>query len=66
MRFALALILALAGKSAAADGVLPTLTSEDLNGATHTLPSGLPGDPTIVFIAYKQRQQDDVNTWVYG
>lgn len=66
MRFALALILALAGKSAAADGVFPTLTSEDLNGATHTLPSGLPGDPTIVFIAYKQRQQDDVNTWVYG
>jgi hypothetical protein len=30
----------------------------------HTLPKGLPGDPTIVFIAYKRGQQPDVNTWI--
>ncbi|WP_370227480.1 hypothetical protein [Cognatishimia sp.] len=47
-----------------AKSIFPTLTSEDLNGKTHTLPSGLPGDPTIVFIAYKQRQQAAVNTWI--
>ncbi|NBT30782.1 MAG: hypothetical protein EBT13_02440 [Rhodobacteraceae bacterium] len=52
--------------SAAAGPIFPTVTSEDLNGRTVTLPSGLPGDPTIVFIAYKQRQQADVDSWVRG
>jgi hypothetical protein len=28
------------------------------------LPEHFPGDPTIVFIAYKRGQQDDVNTWI--
>jgi hypothetical protein len=47
-----------------AQQIFPTVTSEDLNGRSVTLPSELPGDPTIVFIAYKQNQQPMVNTWI--
>ena len=49
---------------AQAQAKFPTLTSEDLNGDAVTVPSGLPGDPTIVFIAYKQGQQPQVDAWV--
>ena len=58
--------LAAASQPALAQQVFPTVTSEDLNGDEKTLPADLPGNPTIVFIAYKQRQQKDVNTWIYG
>lgn len=56
--------LSLLATTATADTIFPTYTSLDLNGDSHTLPADLPGDPTIVFIAYKQRQQDAVNTWI--
>jgi len=68
MRKALAmtLLLTLSMTPAHALGTFPTVTSDDLNGDSKTLPGDLPGDPTIVFIAYKQGQQNDVNSWVYG
>ena len=66
MRYLYALFFAVFGHAAMANPMFPTLTADDLNGVSHTLPSGLPGNPTIVFIAYKQNQQEDVNTWVYG
>lgn len=50
--------------SATAQTTFPALTADDLNGRSVTLPSGLPGDPTIVFFAYKQDQQFEVNSWV--
>lgn len=61
---AISLLCGMGASSALAEAYFPTVTSEDLNGDAHTLPSGLPGDPTIVFIAYKQRQQTDVNSWI--
>lgn len=64
--YPLAIMLGLLGTTVAAQGTFPTVTSKDLNGAEHTLPRDLPGDPTIVFVAYKQGQQDDVNSWVYS
>lgn len=68
MRSALALTVALvlAVTPASALGVFPTITADDLNGDSKTLPAELPGETTIVFIAYKQNQQPAVNTWVYG
>lgn len=63
---ALSLGLATAAMPVFADAVFPTVTADDLNGDSKTLPADLPGDVTIVFIAYKQNQQEDVNTWVYG
>lgn len=68
MRSAIALTAALilSVTPAFAAGAFPTVTADDLNGDSKTLPADLPGDPTIVFIAYKQGQQPDVNTWVYG
>jgi hypothetical protein len=41
----------------------PTLTADDLNGRSLTLPAELPADRTIVFVAYKQRQQADIDAW---
>ena len=47
-----------------AEASFPPFTVEDLNGRSLSFPAQLPGAPTIVFIAYKQRQQDDINAWV--
>jgi len=67
MRLLLALATAISLTALGAHSeTFPTVTSDDLNGNSKTLPADLPGDPTIVFIAYKQDQQPDVNTWVYG
>jgi hypothetical protein len=44
--------------------IFPSFVAEDLNGDTHALPDDFPGNPTIVFIAYKRGQQSDVNTWI--
>lgn len=63
---ALALGLALTSAPLVSAATFPTVTADDLNGDSKTLPADFPGDPTIVFIAYKQNQQEDVNTWVYG
>ncbi len=41
----------------------PNLKIDDLNGRTVFFPDELPGDPTIVFITYKQRHQEDVSEW---
>lgn len=60
----LALSLAVAAVPALNAATFPTVTADDLNGDSKTLPADLPGDPTIVFIAYKQRQQLDVNSWI--
>lgn len=42
----------------------PALTVDDLNDRTLSLPQQLPGSPTIVFIAYKQRQQENISDWI--
>ena len=47
-----------------AETILPKLTADDLNGRILALPADLPGDPTIVFVAYKQNQQPQINAWV--
>ncbi len=67
MRFILALItsLALLNLPVSAATVFPSISSEDLNGVLKDLPQDLPGNPTIVFLAYKQGQQSDVDNWVY-
>ena len=63
MRFyALILSIALA-TPAHSETKLPNLTVEDLNGRTLDLPSDLPGNPTIVVIAFKQNQQPVINSW---
>ena len=59
----LCLILGLFSTSVIADS-FPSFTSEALNGKTHTIPAEFPGDPTIVFIAYKRNQQPAVDSWV--
>jgi hypothetical protein len=62
---ALSLIITFITTTAFAE-TFPTFSSQDLNGKTHILPDDFPGDPTIVFIAYKRGQQADVDTWITG
>lgn len=42
----------------------PTITAENLNREKITLPDDLNGNPALVLVAYKQRQQLNVNTWL--
>ncbi len=42
----------------------PVLEADDLNGRKVTLPADFPGDPTLVLVAFKQKQQTVVNEWV--
>lgn len=43
---------------------LPRLDVRDLTGASHVLPDDLPTDPCVVVLAFRQRQQRDVDAWV--
>ncbi len=50
---------------AVADTVtFPTVTSDNLEGTTFTLPRDFAGARNIVFVAFQRKQQDDVDTWV--
>lgn len=42
----------------------PRIESNDLNGDAVTLPDDLAGSPALVLVAFKQRQQINVNTWL--
>ncbi len=42
----------------------PKITSENLNKEKVTLPDDYNGRPLLVLIAYKQKQQTNVNTWL--
>jgi hypothetical protein len=43
--------------------VFPTLKGADLNGRYLTLPADFPGPFSLVFVAFKMRQQADVDSW---
>ena len=49
---------------ATAEVIFPDLEADDLNGRTLSLPKDLPGQPTIVLIAFKRKQQSSVDEWV--
>lgn len=42
----------------------PVISAENLNREPVTLPTDLAGAPALVLVAYKQRQQLNVNTWL--
>jgi hypothetical protein len=42
----------------------PRITAENLNREEVTLPDDLAGSPALILIAYKQKQQTNVNTWL--
>ncbi len=43
---------------------LPRLAARDLDGADRVLPGDLPADPCVVVLAFRRRQQRDVDAWV--
>ena len=42
----------------------PELGARDLNGVSRRLPGALPGDPTVVIVAFRMHHQTDVDTWL--
>lgn len=44
--------------------VFPAVTAENLLGESFDLPDDLPGRIRVVFVAFRQRQQPEVNTWL--
>lgn len=42
----------------------PTLESKDLNERTVNLPQDFAADRSLLFVAFEQEQQTDVNTWL--
>ncbi len=44
----------------------PVVNSSDLNGRALSLPKDLPGERTILIVAFQREQQADVDTWTTG
>ncbi len=44
----------------------PNLDSHDLNGAAVSLPAGLPGERTILLVAFEREQQANLDAWNHG
>jgi hypothetical protein len=42
----------------------PSLRAENLLGEEVEIPAGLPGEVQVIFVAFQQRQQPRVNTWL--
>ena len=59
-----AVAMGLDGSSADSGLYFPRIDSKDLNGDAITLPDDLAGNPALVLVAFKQRQQVNVNTWL--
>ena len=71
MRYLLPAILLLAAmpmpsRAQAPDSLprFPEVTAENLLGESFSVPDDLPGDLRVIFVAFRQRQQEDVNTWL--
>jgi hypothetical protein len=48
------------------DRRMPTIETQTLNGRKITLPRELPGEKTLVLMAFTRGQQVNVNTWIDG
>ena len=57
---------AVEAQAPATGGQLPTLTGDNLNSRKMTLPRDLPGDPALLFIAFDQDQQGQIDSWTKG
>lgn len=47
-------------------GQMPVIKTQTLNEHEITLPQDLPGEKTLVLIAFDREQQKNVNTWITG
>jgi hypothetical protein len=47
-----------------AQTMFPSLESVNLEGREYKLPQGFEGKVNLVFIAFQQKQQNDVDTWI--
>ena len=63
-RSLLTILLFSAFSAATAQVQFPEIVVEDLNGRSQSFPQDLPANPTIVFIAYKQNQQIELEAWI--
>ena len=52
--------------SSQAVAAFPAIQTKDLNGRELRLPQDLPGERTIVLVAFEREQQTNVDTWTAG
>lgn len=60
MLLTLLLAMTLAGDSIR----FPTVTSDNLEGKTFTLPHDFSGERNVIFIAFQRQQQADIDSWL--
>jgi hypothetical protein len=48
------------------DRAAASLTGDNLNSRKMTLPRDLPADPALLFIAFDQDQQSQIDSWTKG
>ena len=53
-----------AGQSPDAGPRFPEIVAENLLGESISIPDDLPGRLRVIFVAFRQRQQSQVNTWL--
>jgi hypothetical protein len=57
---------AVQAQAPASGAQLPALTGDNLNSRTMRLPRDLPADPALLFIAFDQEQQSQIDSWTKG
>jgi hypothetical protein len=57
---------AVQSQAPATSGQLPSLTGDNLNSRKMTLPQDLPADPALLFLAFDQDQQSQIDSWTKG
>jgi len=50
--------------SQAQELTFPQIEAEDLNGKAVVLPKDLPGNPTVILVAFTRKQQPQIDQWI--
>ena len=58
------ILIGLAFVSQAQELTFPQIKAEDLNGKAVELPKDLPGNPTVILVAFVRKQQEEIDQWV--
>ena len=61
---AILMLCGLASGASAQELIFPRLEAEDLNGKAVEIPKDLPGDPTLILVAFVRKQQAEIDEWI--
>jgi hypothetical protein len=58
------ILFSLCTVSPAQELIFPRVDAEDLNGKAVILPKDLPGNPTVILVAFIRKQQGEIDQWI--